>query len=433
MTKLNKLGFGTRALHAGKDKKERSHTQPIYMSASWEIRSEKELEEGLLGKVPIYYRLGGNPTIVYVEKKISVLEDGAKTRLCSSGMAAVNMAIHGAMKSGNHGIIIGPVYIGTYNTIQRLMRREGYYFTFLSATDPDLPQKVYSAISERTALVWGEITTNPTLAVWDVSAVRRVIDKKFLELKRYTPVSVAQERMPQELKRPTLIVDPSFSSPYNFRAFEYGADVIANSDTKYRGGHGAFVLGSVTISKRYLKENPDYWVEANTWANEVGVTPGPFEAWLLGEFIKTLHLRVREQNHNAQSLARFLEHHPAVISVFYPGLESHPQYELASRLLRNPYGEPGYGGMVSFRIKGGLEAAMRFLFWLTNHTFIKHKPSLGYVQTIAESPVLLSQRGMAGEDKKLWGITDDLIRISLGVEDIQDIIKAIDSALASCS
>ena len=419
---MPKYGFGTRALHAGKDKKERSHTPPIYMTASWEIRTPQELEAGLSGKIPIYGRFGHNPTMEYAERKISGLEGGGVTRLCSSGMAAVNMAIHGAMKSGDHGIFIGPMYDRTYRTVHRLMQREGYHFTLLGAADPDLPQKVYAAICDRTRLVFGEITTNPTLAVWDVPKVKAVIQRRWQELQAFLP----------GLPRPILVVDPSFTSPYNFRAFECGADVIANSDTKYRGAHGAFVLGSITVSKRYLKDNPAYWEEANDWAADVGVTPGPQEAWLLGQFLEDLHLRVPVQNKNAEALARFLERHPAVLAVYYPGLESNPQHQLATKLLKTPYGEPGYGGMVTFRIKGGFEAAKRFLFLITKKTFVKHKPSLGYTKTIVESPALLSQRSMSEEHKKLWMVSDDLVRCSVGVEDRQDIIDAFALTLARC-
>ena len=419
-------GFGTRALHAGKDKGERGHNTPICPSASWEIRTEKELEAGLSGKLPIYHRYGGNPTISYVERKISDLEGGAETRLLASGMAAVNMVVHGAMKSGDHAIFIGPMYGGTYDTIQRLRRREGYNFTLLAATDPDLPQKVYSAIFERTALIWGEITTNPTLATWDVPGIKEVLDRRFLELKQQRPVSVAQEAAIAKWRKPILGVDPSFTGPYNFRAFEHGADVIGNSDTKYRGGHGAFVLGSVTVSEQLLEENPDFWREANQWAVEVGPVPDPHPARLLGWFLEDIHVRAPVHNRNANIVARFFECHPAVLSVSYPGLRKDKndlQYDIARKLLVTPNGDNGYGGMVTFRLEGGLDAVKRFLFAPRNSgSVIVHKASLGYTKTICESPVLLSQHSMLPADKELFGITDDLIRLSVGLEDIEDIL-----------
>lgn len=424
-----KLGFGTIALHAGEDKRLRSHVTPIFRNASWEIRSERELELALSGKLPLYHRHGGNPTVAAVEKKLCELEGGARAhvfscRLRSDGMNAVALSILAAMKTGEHAVIIGPMYGGTYKLIQMLAEREGHRFTFLPAIDPDLPNKIARSIYEETVLVFGEITTNPTIAVWDVSAVSEIIKQRFSEIKYQKPVLGTHEHRLETFCKPLLIVDTSFASPYNFRPFEHGADIVVRSETKYVGGRGAFVLGSILISQRFSRERLEYWNLVSDWAEVLGGSPSAEDAWLLGEFAEDLHLRMLRHNENAKKLAKFLENHSAVISVLYPGLESNPQYSLATRLLRTPYGEPGYGGMVSFRVKGGLEAAKRFLFEVTKHTFVKHKPSLGYTKTIVESPWLMSQRGMSDAHKELFGITDDLIRVSVGAEDTEDIIKA---------
>lgn len=413
-----KKGFGTRVLHAGKNNKERGHNTPIYPSASFAIRNEKELELGLAGKIPLYHRHGGNPTIAYPEKKICELEGGARAYLRADGMNAVSMSFHGALSAGSHLIVIGPTYGRTTNICYSLKERWGCDFDFFAASDPNLPEKVLAAINEKTVLVFGEITTNPTLAVWDVPAIAAGIRRKF-----------GKPKSGNGVKKPILIVDASFTSPYNFRAFEHGADVVVHSATKYLGGHGAFTLGFIVVSRRCLKENPKYWENAVRWAVENGGTPSVFDAELLGLFMETLHLRMASQNYNAAMLARFLEHHPAVLAVSYPGLESNPQHELAKRLLSTPSGLPGYGGMVSFRIKGGLEAAKRFLYLGVKKTFIKHKPSLGYTKTIVESPELLSQGDMPEKDKLMWGITEDLIRVSVGTEDIRDIIEVFNCAL----
>jgi len=431
MSHTARYGFATRALHAGKDPRERSHTPPIYMTASWEIRTPGELVQGFRGELPLYHRLGGNPTVTYVEKKICSLEGGAAARLRADGMNAVCMSIYAALKRIGRGaqlIAVGPTYGKTYELF-RSLGEEGYSVVQLPAKDPNLFRLVAQAMNEKTAAVIGEITTNPTIMLWDVPAVKQSMRERFCVIKGRVPVSVAQERILQEFQMPVLIVDASFTTPYNFRAFEQGGDVVVHSATKGLAAHGAFTLGIVVVSRKTMKEAPDYWPHAQGWANEKGGTPGAMEAWLLGQWMEDLHLRAPVQNRNAEAVAQFLEGHPAVVSVSYPGLASHPQHELAKRIMRTPYNEPAYGSMVAFRIKGGLAAAQRFLFGGTKYTIIKHKPSLGYTKSIDESPALLSQQNMHPADKALFDITDDLIRFSAGTEDTPDLLDAFEHAL----
>lgn len=407
MTTPKLAGFGTRAVHAGKDKNERSHTTPVYRSASWEIRNSEELEKCLSGKLPVYARHGGNPTVVYAEKKICSLEGGGIAFLRSSGMNAVSMSIRGALrnKKSAHGIVICPTYGRTYDLCKSL-KKEGHEISMVLADSPNLVEEVYELITEKTEFVFGEITTNPTIFVWDVPKVARVIQRS-------------------AVVRPKLIVDSSFASPVNFRPLECGADVVVHSATKYLGGYGAVILGAVVISKNCIEQCPEYKENCYEWGVEDGGTPGADDAWLLGISMKTLHIRVPVQNNNAMRLAEFLEGHSAVIpgSVSYPGLKSYPQHALAQELMY------GFGGMLSFRIKGGIRGAENFLFTLNNRTFVKHKPSLGYTETIVESPRLLSQQSMSDSDRKMFKIYDDLIRVSVGIEDSDDIIGAFEFAL----
>jgi cystathionine beta-lyase/cystathionine gamma-synthase len=425
-----KKGFCTKNLHAGKPRNIRDHTIPIHMSASYEARNEKELIRALAGYAPLYLRYSGNPTFSYVEKKICTLEHAAEAVLRSDGMNAVSMAIHGALWGKQpHGIVIGPVYGGTYDLLAILQRDHGYDFTFLSATSDNLAEQLFEAVDIRTAFVFGEITTNPTIRVWNIKAVAQAIKVKWEYLKSKKSAPAMDERTMKDFSKPMLIVDSSFASPYNIRPLTFGADVVVHSATKYLGGHGAFLAGIIAISKKTIQETPHYWKRAREWGFMNGGTPGPIEAWLLGQFMEDLHLRVPRQNENALRLAAFLEGHPAVITVFYPGLKNNPQHELAKKLLMTPYGEQGYGGMLSFRIKGGLESAKRFLFTATRSTILKHKPSLGYTKTIIESPWLMSQKSMSKAHKELFDITEDLIRVSVGTEDIEDIINAFKYAL----
>lgn len=414
---MTRYSFGTLCLHAGKPKNLRPHNIPIGMSVSWQIRSDSELSQGLEGRVALYGRLGGSDAIAYVERKICALETlrmnggGARARLRADGMNAISMVLHGALqKPGDHAIVIGPIYGGTYELIREFQKR-GYDFTFLAAKDRDLAAKTQTAISDKTRLIIGEETTNPTLALWDLEETAKIAHN-------------------HAKAKPLVAVDASFLSPYNLRPFEWQADIVVHSATKYLGAHGAFTSGIVVVSKETLGERPDFWEAANSWANFSGGTPGEQEAWLLGIFMEDLHTRVPLQNQNAMMIARFLEEHPKIASVSYPGLASYPQQSLANKILRTPDdGHPEFGGMISFRTKGGPEAVRRLLYALNAKTIIKHKPSLGYTKTIAESPWALSQRTMTPEHKKMFGITEDLMRLSCGTEATHDLLRALEKGL----
>jgi cystathionine beta-lyase/cystathionine gamma-synthase len=367
--------------------------------------------------MPLYGRLSSSATVRYVERKICAMETmkmdggGAEARLRADGMNAVAMTFYGALQNpGDHAIIIGPVYGGTYDLIRDLTRL-GFQFTFLAAQDPDLILKVSGNITERTRLIHGEITTNPTIDVWDVPAISAVAKT---DLKA----------------RPIISIDSSFTSPYNARPFEWGADVIEESATKYLGAHGAFTAGLAVVSKKTLVQFPDFWPHANAWANHHGGTPSDYMASDLGLFMEDLHTRVLFQNFNAGHIAKFLAAHPRISHVYYLGLDEHPHHALAMRLLRTPdEREPAFGGMVSFRIKGGINEAKKLLYTLNKKTIIKHKPSLGYTKTIVESPWILSQMSMAPEHRELFGITEDLIRLSCGTEPTRDLIEALETGL----
>ncbi len=413
-----RYSFGMICLYGGKPKGIRSHNVPIERSASWEIRSDEQFEKALKGELPFYGRLSSSASVRYVEQKICAMEtlsmdgDGAQARLRADGMNAVAMAFYGALQNpGDHAIIIGPVYGGTYDLIQDLARI-GFQFTFLAAHDSDLVSKVREHINERTRLIHGEITTNPTIDVWDVPAIH-----------------VVAKTHPKA--RPIISVDSSFTSPYNARPFEWGANVVEHSGTKYLGAHGAFTAGLMVVSKETLSQFPDFWKNANAWANHHGGTPSDYMASDLGLFMEDLHTRVPVQNANARHVAEFLSQHPNITRVYYLGLDEHPHHELAMSLLRTPdEDQPTFGAMVSFRIKSGIDGAKKLLYTLNKKTIIKHKPSLGYTKTIVESPWILSQMSMTPEHRELFGITEDLVRLSCGIEPTEDLIAALKKGLA---
>ena len=414
MEKLNTVvSFAEICLYGGKPEGLRSHNVPIDASASWEIRNEKELAACFTGELPVYARISGSETQKYVENKICAMETmsmdggGAKARLHASGMAAVTSALLGATKPGDNIVIIGPVYGGTYDML-KFLKDNGRVVKFFAARDPELAGKIEKELSSCAArIVFGELTCNPTIDVWDVCEVADIC-------KRHNSI---------------LAVDTSFLSPYNARPFEFGADIVVHSSTKYLGGRGAFVSGLSVASPKFLASGSGLavWEKMNSFSNCTGATPGVFETWLLGIFMEDLHLRIPTQNANAMALATHLRKHKNVLGVMYPMISNE---ELAEKVIRPADGGKAYGAMLTIRVRGGIDSVKKFLLKMTNRTYVKHKPSLGYTKTIIESPWILSQAFVSDEDKKLFGITDDLVRISVGTESTGYILEAFDFGLS---
>jgi cystathionine gamma-lyase len=333
-----------------------------------------------------------NPTRAAFEQAVAGAE-GAKYCLAfGSGMAATASIIH-LLKSGDHVISIDDVYGGT----QRYFRRTaapsyGIEFDFMDLSDPDA---LAAAWKPNTKMVWLETPTNPTLKITDIEAVAKVV----------------------HAKGGLLVVDNTFMSPYFQTPLSLGADIVMASVTKYLNGHSDVVMGIAACNDDELN------TKLRFIQNGVGAVPGPHDSYMALRGLKTLHVRMQRHGENAQAVAEHLEAHPAVDKVLYPGLPSHPQHELAKRQCHN-----GFSGMVSIYVKGGAAQAIRFTERLQVFTLAE---SLGAVESLAQIPASMTHASVPAEMREKLGISDNLVRLSVGIEHIDDLIADLDQALAA--
>jgi cystathionine gamma-synthase len=325
-----------------------------------------------------------------VERKLAALDGGEAALLFSTGMCAITTAFLAMLGQGSHLVITGDGYRRTRQFCRTLLRRLGIEYTLVQTGDD---RAMDEAIRPNTRLIFSESPTNPHL---------RVIDLEKL-------VAIGRKHQVK------LIIDSTFATPYNQRPIEFGVDLVIHSATKYLGGHNDLMAGVVVGSRGLVSAVRD--VQAM-----LGGIADPHSAYLLLRGLKTLGLRVRKQNENGMAIAHFLEGHPRVRRVHYPGLSSHPDYKIACEQMK------GFGGVVSFEIDGDLKATSTFLDAL-RIPYIA--PSLGGVETLIEQPALMSYYEMTPEDRAAMGITDELVRLSLGVEDAEDLIADLDQALAA--
>jgi cystathionine beta-lyase/cystathionine gamma-synthase len=387
-----KRGYSTRSVHSGEetDPSTGSVVTPIYETSTFAFPSTKVLLEVMRGerKGNVYTRWW-NPTNQAAEKKIADLESAQSTLLFSSGMAAISTAILTIVKSGDHVVSMRNVYGGTFEFMSQILPRINVEVTFV---DADRPNEIEEALRENTKLVYLETPTNPTLKVVDIRAVK------------------AQLR-----RRDTRIaVDSTFATPYNQQPLKLGADIVIHSATKYLGGHADVTAGVVASERQFISE-------VYETRKLLGGTLDPHAAWLLIRGLKTFELRMRRHNENGMKVARFLSKHPMVKQVFYPGLPSHLQYRIARRQMR------GFGGMLSFIPRRGSGYASRVLDRLK---MIKLAPSLGGVETLATQPWMLSHFYVPRRERLKAGISDELIRMSIGIENADDIIADLKQALS---
>jgi cystathionine beta-lyase/cystathionine gamma-synthase len=389
--KMNKkTRFSTQAVHAGeqRDPKTGSIITPIYQTSNFAFPSTKDLLAYADGKIDGYiYTRYGNPTLRVVETKVAQLEKVADAVSCASGMAAITTAIMSLVSGGDHVVAIRNIYGGTYALLNEVLPRFGVGTSFVEATDISSLER---AIQTNTRLIFIESPTNPTLKIVDLAAVAAIGQRHSI------PV----------------VIDNTFATPYNQQPFRFGIDIILHSATKYFGGHSDLTAGIVAGSKVYLDKVKDS-------LKILGGVLDPHAAWLLLRGLKTLGLRIEKQNQNGMKIAKYLENHSQVRRVNYPGLENHPQHSLAERQMK------GFGGVVSFEVEGDLEVATRFVDTV-QMAYIT--PSLGGVETLITQPATTSHYRMAKQDRLKAGITDELIRLSLGIEDVQDIINDLDQA-----
>ena len=375
----------TKLIHAGEPTPRHAGAValPIYQSSTF---------EGVGGDVGYhdirYARLSNTPNHFVLHEKLATLENAEAALVTSSGMAAISTALLTVLSAGDHAIFHRTLYGGTYDFVTHDFPAVGISYDFIDATDPSGWK---SKLRPNTKVMYVESITNPLLEVGDHQEVVRFAKEHNL----------------------VTLIDNTFASPVNFRPPEHGYDLSLHSATKYLNGHTDLIAGAA-MGRRQLIE------KMRVKLNHLGGSLDPHACFLLHRGVKTLAVRVRQQNQNALAVARFLESHPAVARVRYPGLESHPQHQRARSLF------DGFGGMVSMELKGGREAAIRFMD--RSQLGIK-APSLGGVETLLSRPVAMSHSGMSPEERKSAGISDALVRISVGIEATEDLIADFDAAL----
>jgi cystathionine beta-lyase/cystathionine gamma-synthase len=378
-------GFSTRAIHVGQepDIATGAVIVPIYQTSTY-AQSEVGVHKGY------DYSRTSNPTRSALEACLASLDGGRFGLAFASGMAAEDTLLH-LLDSGDHVVASDDVYGGTFRLFHRVLERAGLRFTFVDGTRVE---NIEAALEQRTRLIWLESPTNPLLKLIDIAAVAQLAHER--------DVLVA--------------VDNTFASPYCQRPLELGADIVHYSTTKYLGGHSDVVGGALVTSNAGLHERLKFL------QNAVGGVPGPFDSWLVLRGLKTLALRMRQHSDNARLVGCFLEQRARVKRVYYPGLPSHPQHALAKRQMIG-----GFGGMLSFEVEGGVDAAREVARRTRLFTLAE---SLGGVESLIELPALMTHASLPAERRSDIGLDEGLIRLSVGIEDADDLIADLDQALA---
>ncbi len=379
--------FQTASIHAGvqPDKAYGAIMTPIYQSSTFVF-------EGI-GKTRGYdYTRSGNPTRAALEESLAALEGGVRASAVTTGMAAIT-AVLGLFQSGDEILCTDDCYGGTARLLCTLENQVGIRVRFLNFRDLQL---VRDSISARTKALWIETPSNPLLNIIDIQALSDIA-------KEHSLLS---------------IVDNTFLSPYNQQPFRLGADIIVHSTTKYLNGHSDVVGGAVVTNNTQLGER------IASIVNTYGLCAQPFDCWLVLRGIKTLALRMREHERNAYAVAQFLAQHPLVEHVYYPGLKSHPQHDLARRQQR------GFGGMVSFAFRGTQTQLETFL---TSTKLFALAESLGGVESLVEHPASMSHASMSPEHRAEVGISDAVVRLSVGLEDGADLINDLNQAFKTAA
>jgi cystathionine gamma-synthase len=375
-------GLATKAIHAGyrPDPATGAVNAPIYASSTFAQDGVGGLRGGF------EYARTGNPTRTALEAALAAVEDGAYGRAFGSGMAATDCALRAVLRPGDHVVIPNDAYGGTFRLIDKVFTQWNVEYTPVALHEPDA---VAAAITPRTRLIWVETPTNPLLSIADIAVLA--------ELGKQSSAKV--------------LVDNTFASPALQQPLTLGVDIVLHSTTKYIGGHSDVVGGALVTNDQQLDEAFAFL------QNGAGAVPGPFDAYLTMRGLKTLVLRMQRHSENASAVAEFLTEHPAVSTVLYPGLPSHPGHEIAARQMRR------FGGMVSVRMRGGRGAA-RDLCAKTK-VFILAE-SLGGVESLIEHPSAMTHASTAGSQLE---VPEDLVRLSVGIEDIADLLADLDQAL----
>jgi cystathionine gamma-synthase len=376
-------GLATKAIHAGyrPDPATGAVNTPIYASSTFAQDGVGGLRGGF------EYARTGNPTRAALEASLAVVEGGAHGRAFSSGMAATDCALRAILRPGDHIVIPNDAYGGTFRLIDKVFTQWNIEYTPVALSDLDA---VAAALTPKTRLIWVETPTNPLLSIADIAAIAQLGQQNSSKV----------------------LVDNTFASPALQQPLTLGADVVLHSTTKYIGGHSDVVGGALVTNDKELDDAFGFL------QNGAGAVPGPFDAYLTMRGLKTLVLRMQRHSENASAVAEFLSGQPSVSTVLYPGLPSHPGHEVAARQMS------GFGGMVSVRMRGGRAAAERLC--ARTRVFILAE-SLGGVESLIEHPSAMTHASTAGSQLE---VPDDLVRLSVGIEDIADLLADLDQALA---
>ena len=369
-----------------------SHIQPIYQTSTFVFDHVDQGANRFAGEESgyIYSRLG-NPTVTQLEEKMALLEGGEAATIYGSGMAAISAAVLAFVSQGDHIVAQQCIYGCTHSLLSHIIKKWGVSVTFVD--DASDPENFRAAMQPNTKIIYIETPANPAMQLTDIEACARIAHDGGAQL----------------------VVDNTFMTPYLQRPLALGADLVLHSATKYLNGHGDVVAG-VLVGNRQ-----DMDLIRSTIQKDIGGVVSPHDAWLILRGVKTLALRMKEHEKNGVAVAAYLDRHPKVAVVHYPGLPTHPQHDLARRQA------DGFGGMLSMELKGGYEAGKT----LMNSIELFHLAvSLGTVDSLIQHPASMTHAGICREDRLAGGITDGLVRISMGVEDADDLIQALEQALA---
>jgi cystathionine gamma-lyase len=378
--------FGTRAIHAGQtpDPSTGAIMTPIYATSTY-VQQSPGVHQGF------EYSRSQNPTRFAYERCVADLEGGTRGFAFASGLAAM-ATILDLLNTGDHVIASDDLYGGTYRLFERVRKRSaGLEFSFVDMSEPEALSR---ELRPNTRMVWVETPSNPLLKIVDLEAVAAITKERGL----------------------LAVADNTFASPYLQRPLEFGFDIVVHSATKYLNGHSDIVGGVVAVS------SPDLGERLSFLQNAVGAIASPFDSFLALRGLKTLHLRMERHCTNAQALADWLMKHPAVERVTYPGLDSHPQHALARRQME------AFGGMISVVLKSDLSYTRRVLERCQVFALAE---SLGGVESLIEHPAIMTHASVPAEQRRVAGISDSLIRLSVGVEDVEDLKEDLEQALAA--
>lgn len=384
MADYSKMKFGTKAIHAGADPDPSTGAimTPIYQTSTF-VQEYPGKHKGFA------YARGKNPTRMSLEKNIAALENGKYALCFSSGMGAIDAVIK-LLKPGDEVITGDDLYGGSYRMFTKVFANFGIKFHFIDMTNAE---NINKYINSNTKLIWAETPTNPTMQIIDIEACAKIAKTNKL----------------------MLAVDNTFASPYLQNPLALGADIVMHSVTKYLGGHSDVIMGALVMNDDSIYERIAFI------HNSCGATPGPMDSFLVMRGIKTLHLRMERHCSNGRKVAEFLKNHPKIEKVYWPGFETHPNHAIAKKQMRD------FGGMISMVIKGGsVEETFRIA---SSFQVFSLAESLGGVESLINHPATMTHASIPKEDREKAGVVDSLLRLSVGVEDIEDLLADLEQAL----